>query len=55
LACDIMTKGNSGIPRGQLASRFRDMSDDDLTTSGAFVQAVKTKLRFELTIQDTRG
>ena len=30
----------SGIPRHMLAPRFRSMGDDDLTTSGAFVQAV---------------
>ncbi len=31
----------SEIPRRKLAPRFRDLSDDDLTTSGAFILAVK--------------
>jgi SAM-dependent methyltransferase len=31
----------SGIDRSRLAPRFRDISDEDLQTSGAFIQAVK--------------
>ena len=31
----------SGIERKRLAPRFRELSDDDLTTSGVFIQAVK--------------
>jgi len=34
-------KNNAGIQRKHLASRFRNMPDEDLTTSGAFIQAVK--------------
>lgn len=30
----------SAVPRGRLAARFRDMTEDDLTTAGWFVQAV---------------
>ncbi len=33
--------GPSGLPREQLASRFRSMSDEDLSTQSVFVQAVK--------------
>lgn len=33
---------SGGIERSQLASCFRDISDDDLTCSGAFIQARKT-------------
>ncbi len=39
--CDIPRKTTSGIRREHLASRFKNVSDDDLTTSGAFMQAVK--------------
>lgn len=38
---DISVKDVSGITRERLASRFADFTDDDLTTSGAFIQAVK--------------
>jgi trans-aconitate methyltransferase len=31
----------SAIPKNRLAPKFRDMPDEDLTTSGAFFQAVK--------------
>ena len=31
----------SGIARAQLAPRFRHLTDDDLTTSSALLQAVK--------------
>ena len=33
----------TGIRRGALAARFRHLSDEDLETSGLFVQAVKNK------------
>ena len=39
--CDIKIKDASEIQRKQLASRFKNISDDDLTTSRAFIQAVK--------------
>jgi len=41
VVCDIKTKDSSGIERKSLASRFKNMSDDDLTTSSAFIQAIK--------------
>lgn len=36
-------KDISEIKRKHLASRFRGISEDDLTTSAAFIQAVKTR------------
>ena len=41
VVCDMKTKDTSGIERKRLASRFKNMSDDDLITSTAFIQAVK--------------
>ena len=41
IVCDIKIKDFSGIKRKQLADRFKHMDDDDLTTSGAFIQALK--------------
>lgn len=41
VVCDMKTKDTSGIERKHLASRFKNMSDDDLITSTAFIQAVK--------------
>lgn len=41
VVCDMKTKDTSGIERKVLASRFKNMIDDDLTTSTAFIQAVK--------------
>jgi len=38
---DRPVEGEGGVPRARLAARFRRMSDDDLRTAGAFVQAVK--------------
>lgn len=32
------------LPRHKLADRFRTLSDDDLLTSGAFIQAMKPLL-----------
>lgn len=43
VACDIKIEVTAGMKRKYLASRFRGMSDDDLTTSGAFIQAIKKK------------
>ncbi|MDQ3810989.1 MAG: hypothetical protein M3336_11920, partial [Chloroflexota bacterium] len=41
IVCDVPTKETAGAPRERLAPRFRGLSDEDLTTSGAFIQAVK--------------
>ena len=41
ILCDIKIKSRSNINRDNLARRFRSISDDDITTSGAFIQAVK--------------
>ena len=41
LICDSRVRAESGVQRQQLASRFRSICDDDLTTSVAFIQAVK--------------
>ena len=38
---EVRTSMPSSITRHDLARRFRDMPDEDLTTSGLFVQAVK--------------
>jgi hypothetical protein len=35
-----LVRSASQVPRRSLAPRFRDLSDDDLTTSGAYVLAV---------------
>ena len=43
VVCDIKIRDRSGICREHLASRFENLSDDDLTTSGAFIQASKKK------------
>lgn len=45
VVCDIKTKDTSRIQRKHLASRFKNMSYDDLTTSDAFIQAVKKSNR----------
>jgi hypothetical protein len=42
--CDIKTTDTSGIERKSLSTRFHTMSDDDLITSWAFIQAVKKAL-----------
>ena len=39
--CDVKTKDTSGVERKSLAPRFKNMSDDDLITSSAFIQVVK--------------
>jgi hypothetical protein len=41
IVCDQTVKSHSNLERRALAHRFRSISDDDLTTSGAFIQAVK--------------
>ena len=41
VVCDMKTKDTSGIERKALAPNFKNISDDDLTTSTAFIQAVK--------------
>jgi hypothetical protein len=41
IVCDVRSDGHGGIRRAQLAREFRNMSSDDLTCSGAFIQAVK--------------
>ena len=38
--CDKKIKSKSSITRNNLASKFKYFSDDDLTISGAFIQAV---------------
>jgi SAM-dependent methyltransferase len=41
VVCDERTNRPSGITRAQLAPRFRNLTDEDLTTSSALIQAVK--------------
>lgn len=41
VVCDKQVKDFSGIQKSRLATSFMTMSDDDLATSGAFIQAVK--------------
>ncbi|MEC4686588.1 MAG: methyltransferase domain-containing protein [Nitrospirota bacterium] len=41
VVCDKKIKSKSRFTIDDLASRFKSISDDDLTTSGAFIQAVK--------------
>ena len=41
VVCDIKINDATGIQRKYLSSRFKNISDDDLTTSGAFIQALK--------------
>ncbi len=41
ITCDARNVQPSGIPRARLSPRFRHLTDDDLTTSSAFIQAVK--------------
>ncbi len=40
IVCDQRTVQPSGITRAQLAPRFRDLTDEDLTTSSALIHAV---------------
>jgi SAM-dependent methyltransferase len=39
--CDLKINKPSNIRKSDLAGRFKDLSNDDLTTSGVFVQATK--------------
>ena len=39
VVCDQVVKTESQLARSRLAPRFRSMSDEDLTISGAFIQA----------------
>jgi predicted SAM-dependent methyltransferase len=41
LLFDSKSKNTSGVQRKHLASKFKNMSDEDLTTSDAFIQAIK--------------
>lgn len=41
IICDIKSKSDTQIQNKDLAAKFRNMSYDDLTTSTAFIQAVK--------------
>jgi SAM-dependent methyltransferase len=41
IVCDKKIKSKSHITRNKLAQRFKDISDDDITTSGSFIQAIK--------------
>lgn len=41
VVCDKKVNSKSIITRNDLASRFKTIPDDDLTTSGTFIQAVK--------------
>lgn len=41
IVCDQIVRTPSNLAREELAPRFRSLTDDDLTTSGAFIQAVK--------------
>nr|MDO8081413.1 methyltransferase domain-containing protein [Candidatus Freyarchaeota archaeon] len=41
IVCDIKVKKVSKIQRKKMAPRFRNLSEEDLTTSRAFIQAIK--------------
>ncbi len=41
IVCDIKFTTKSGIKREELVEEFKNMSDDDLYTSGAMLQAIK--------------
>lgn len=41
VVCDKKVKSESILTRNDLAPRYKSMSDDDLSTSGAFIQATK--------------
>ncbi|MBI5787656.1 MAG: methyltransferase domain-containing protein [Candidatus Schekmanbacteria bacterium] len=43
ILCNLKIKDHSGIRRNRLALRFKNMSEDDLTTRGVFIQATKAK------------
>lgn len=39
IVCDVKSRRDSTLRRSDLAARFRDLSEDDLTTSGAYIVA----------------
>ena len=41
VACDIKTTSESKFTLNQLAPKFKSILQDDLVTSGTFIQAVK--------------
>ena len=41
IVCDKKVESTSNLKRNALVSRFRSISSEDLTTSGAFIQAIK--------------
>ena len=41
IVCDKRIRSRSGLTRDDLAEEFKSISDDDLFTCGAFIQAVK--------------
>jgi hypothetical protein len=41
IVCDVKFENRSGITRKDLADEFKNMSEEDLYTSGAILQAVK--------------
>ena len=43
ILADIKVESAADITRSQLSTRFKHLSDDDLTTSGAFIQSVCSK------------
>lgn len=43
VVCDRAVKTPSNLTKDKLAPKFRSITDDDLTTSGAFIQAVTMK------------
>ncbi len=43
VVCEVRRTDKAGINRAALAKRFRGMSEEDLTTRGAFIQAIKTQ------------
>jgi len=45
IRAQILQVEQGGIERGQLASRFRTMTDEDLATAGAFFVSAKSKAR----------
>ncbi|MFQ5805891.1 MAG: methyltransferase domain-containing protein [Phycisphaerae bacterium] len=42
IVCEVPVKGPPGIHRSELAKPFRALSDQDLHTSGTFIQAVRS-------------
>lgn len=41
IICNLETKCTSGIKKENLASEFRHLSDKDMNTSAAFIQAIR--------------